>query len=245
MNRALAQTAEDLRACPDLEAFWKRSLTELERFGIPHIFFGAVASPLEVRPERLTSSVFWRSNYPASYFETFGPDTFLDNEETAVHCISHSDIIFWHHSDAREIPPEHQLRTEIERELGFNVGFTVPASHFSPAQYGGFGVSMPYLSADEFPRYWRNSRRRILGLLGLIDAGLRQQHMGGLIGLSAREADVLTWLACGLRPDEIAERLGIGYRTVDKYINRARHKLRATTRDQTVAKALIFNLIRI
>jgi DNA-binding CsgD family transcriptional regulator len=53
----------------------------------------------------------------------------------------------------------------------------------------------------------------------------------------------LAWLAAGLRPDEIADRLVIGYRRVDKYVVIAKEKLRARTRDHAVARAVILGLI--
>lgn len=244
MNRTLAGFSEDLRTAPDLDAFWTRSLEELARYGITGVFYGAVASRHDLDPSRLTPAVFWKSNYPKAFFEAFGEDQFLDNEETAVHCIERSDIIYWHRCEDRDMTPEQRLRTSIERDMGLHVGFSIPTTQFSPSHHGGFGISIPLVSEAEFPSYWRDNRRKIIGLLGMIDTGLRRGHMSDIIGLSGRERDVLTWLACGLRPDEIAERLGIGYRSVDKYVNRARFKLKSTTRDQAVAKALIFNLIR-
>jgi len=46
-----------------------------------------------------------------------------------------------------------------------------------------------------------------------------------------------------LRPKQVAQQMKIGFRTVDKYINSSRKKLKARSRDQAVAKALIFNAI--
>ena len=69
--------------------------------------------------------------------------------------------------------------------------------------------------------------------------------MSDFVGLAPRERDCLKLLAVGLRPEEIANRLGIGFRSVDKYINSARRKLKATTRDQVVVRALMLKLIHL
>jgi DNA-binding CsgD family transcriptional regulator len=56
--------------------------------------------------------------------------------------------------------------------------------------------------------------------------------------LSSREADVLKWLACGLRNDQIALKAGIAEVTVRKHLLSARRKLWASTREQAVAIAI-------
>lgn len=69
------------------------------------------------------------------------------------------------------------------------------------------------------------------------------QKLPRVIGLAPREKETLELLVAGLRPDKIADQMGIGYRTVDKYINSAKRKLHARTRDQAVANALIYKAI--
>lgn len=61
--------------------------------------------------------------------------------------------------------------------------------------------------------------------------------------LALREKETLELLVAGFRPDKIAEHMGIGYRTVDKYINSAKRKLNAKTRDQAIANAIIYNVL--
>ncbi|AOZ71013.1 hypothetical protein LPB142_10475 [Rhodobacter xanthinilyticus] len=63
------------------------------------------------------------------------------------------------------------------------------------------------------------------------------------MGLTPRELDCLSYLAAGLRPAEICFRLGISEKTFEKHIARAKDRLRARTRDQAVAKALILNIV--
>ena len=63
------------------------------------------------------------------------------------------------------------------------------------------------------------------------------------VPLSPRECDVLLWLAKGLRSQRIAERLGIARVTVDMHMSNARKKLKATTREHALAKAIQKGLI--
>lgn len=63
------------------------------------------------------------------------------------------------------------------------------------------------------------------------------------IGLTSREIQCLQWLATGLRNDRIAERAGISVATVRFHLNNARLKLKSTTREQAVARAVAMGLI--
>ena len=56
--------------------------------------------------------------------------------------------------------------------------------------------------------------------------------------LTAKEYDVLNWLACGLRNDQIAFNGNIAEVTVRKHLLSIRKKLGATTREQAIAVAI-------
>ena len=245
MRRELQELSEELRALDNVDAFWSRIHAELQSFGVRSVQFAAMASRREVELGRLTRSLIWRSTHPAEYIEALGGgDEFLDNDLSAQHCVVSSDLIFWHDDQVwATATPQQRRQWAIERDLGLGIGVTVPSSYYVRRQLGGVGIATPDIPRDEFPKYWRRHGRQILAICGILDTGMREQHMGSLVGLSPREQECLTWLAVGLRPDQIADRLRISNKSVDKYIQGAKVKLRASTRDHAVAKALIFNLI--
>ena len=78
--------------------------------------------------------------------------------------------------------------------------------------------------------------RACRSLLRLSGAGVRRRHvvvLGGRLDraeLTVREADVLALLAEGLTNKEIAARLYLSYRTVEKHIERILSKTGATNR---------------
>lgn len=94
-------------------------------------------------------------------------------------------------------------------------------------------------------------------LLGaaLTQTAIVQDYEGGDLGahwhpialdrvtLSPREAEVLKWLAAGLRNDRISERLNISLATVNFHVVSAKKKLGARTREQAVATAILDKLI--
>ncbi|MBL1241838.1 MAG: helix-turn-helix transcriptional regulator [OCS116 cluster bacterium] len=56
--------------------------------------------------------------------------------------------------------------------------------------------------------------------------------------ITAKEKEVFSWLAVGLRNDAIADKLNIAEITVRKHIISARKKLNASTREQALAIAI-------
>lgn len=63
--------------------------------------------------------------------------------------------------------------------------------------------------------------------------------------LTTKERDILTWLACGLRNDQIAFKARIAEVTVRKHLTSIRLKLGATTREQAIAIAVRDGWIRL
>lgn len=244
MDRKLAELADSLRATSDLDAFWARAHAALEDRGVGSIFYGAMSTAREAQIGRYSRSLIWKSSHSHEFFDAFGLDAAVDHDPSVEHCMTRSDVMFWHRdSDWRDTPVPLRTRVSMERDLGLHVGFSVPASYFSPMHIGGIGVSMPEIGISEFDKLWADKGREILAICGILDTGMRQQHLSGVIRLSPREKECLLWLAAGLRPDQIADRLGIGSKSVEKYILSAKVKLKAATRDHAVAKAIIFNVI--
>ncbi len=66
-----------------------------------------------------------------------------------------------------------------------------------------------------------------------------------LPNLSNREKECLLWLTTGLRTKEIAYRLNLKPVSVELYINNAKKKMGANTREQAIAKAITQNLIQL
>ena len=246
MKRSLIELAEDLRTAPNFDAFWNRVTNELRNFGVQSLLYGAYASRAEVDTKRLTRTMIFKSNHPKVFFDTFGLDSALDNDLTSQHCIEKQDVFLWH--DDREwdnATPAQRKRSRIEVDIGLNVGVTLPASLFTPGYCGGVGLSTPSLSLREFDKMWRAKGAEIIAICGLLDGAMREVQLSAVVGLSPREKECLKWLVAGLRPDEIASRLHIGVKSIEKYIASAKVKMKCATRDQAVAKAIIFKLIEL
>lgn len=244
MSVALQALIDDLDTTTNVDDFWARINIELEKYGVNSILYGAIATRSELALGTKTSSLTWKCNHTHEYFDEFGLDNLVDNCFTFEHSLHETSSFVWHDENMwKSAAPEQLQQAYAERDMGLYVGFTLPTTQISPDHYGAIGVSMEGFSPKEFEKMWPEKSAELIQILGLLDTGMRQEHLATHIGLAPREKETMEWLAAGLRPDQIAERMGIGYRTVDKHIVSSKKKLKARTRDQAIARALIFKVI--
>lgn len=245
MRADLIDLAHELRLVTDTEVFWDRIGVESKQFSIGSFLYGAAASRKEIAEKGFSRSLITKNNYPKCYFDASGVDDFLDNDVTCVHALRFSTPLFWDDESCLiDATPEQIALYQDSTDLGFGVGLTISKVAISPGHIGGIGLRAENITSTEFGSLWEAKSVEIMQLLSFFDFSMRRTHLSKMLSLSQREKEVLSWLAGGLRPDQISDRLGIGYRTVDKYVNFSKQKLNASTRDQAVAKALIFNVIQ-
>lgn len=244
MRKSIEEIAREAGTATNLDGLWSLIHEQLQVRGATSALVGVLASKRELDHQRLSRALIWKSSHKPEFFEAFRDEQLFDNDRTAAHCLSQSRLMFWH--DPREwqhASPAQLKRNSIERDLGFSIGFTVPAAHFYPSQVGGIGVSLADVPLCDFDGYWKREGRELVTLCGLLDAGIRGSHMGEFVNLSTRERDCLVWLAVGLRPDRIANKMGVSEKAIEKYVLGARRKLKASTRDHAVAKAILLGVI--
>lgn len=76
-------------------------------------------------------------------------------------------------------------------------------------------------------------------------ANSRRMLASKLYSLTAREIEVLTWVACGKSAWEVGEILHIAKRTVDEHVQTAVRKMGAVNRTHAVALAIRDRIITI
>lgn len=130
-------------------------------------------------------------------------------------------------------------------EFNYGSGITMPSFH-NNKRIGGINVCFPETVSqlNDVPT------DRILELLLVSCTAHERLYVltsknTHAISLTPRQQECLTWLACGLNPQQIAEKIGISHHTVKMHIDSAKERLGATTRIQAVAKALTAGLITI
>ncbi len=145
-------------------------------------------------------------------------------------------------------PPRSARQREMESRFGYGSGVIVPI-HGRSGLFGILSAAAPNQNPPQ-PITWEQ-----LGEVQLI-ATVFHQRVVSLnlpissvfleappVMLSPRERDCLAWAAAGKINRDIGELLGISQRTVKKHVENAMHKLDATTRGQTIARAIALKLI--
>lgn len=238
---------KDILYIHDLDNFWGRINLELKRFGVTSIMYGAIATRSEISLGARTEAMIWKTNHGTEFFTRFctpGRDDSIDNCFTFEHCLNHTWPFIWHDFNMWDGATELQMAHAIAaRDLGLFVGFTLPTTYFNECNYGAVSVSVGDHTPESFYDMWASDKEELFEVLRILDENMRKKYLAQVINLAPREKETLEWLAAGLRPRQVAEKMGIGFRTVDKYINSARKKLKAKSRDQALIKALIFNAI--
>lgn len=161
------------------------------------------------------------------------------------------DAVLWtpFFADPRNRGEDERRRDVVELLLAHGVGcgaslcVAVPGSVYR----GLLSVSGPRdASPEQFDRLFAEIGwiARLAALM-LADIGLGGAVAPGGRRVSHSETLVLSELAAGLRPAQIAQRLGKSERTVRNQIASAQQRLGARTRDHAVALALRFGLIHV
>lgn len=244
MSVALASLSERLRSAPDLETFWGLINRELQNHDVASIFYAALPSRHGFDVHKATRSIFYKSNHPQQYFDAFGADAIVDDDLTAIQSYDSGQPFLWHdESNWTDATPTQMQRANIERDLGLEVGVTIPTPYFAADALGAIGLSTPGIKPKKFDAFWTRHGADILKICSVLDLGMRDRHMSEVILLTPQERECLTWIAVGLRPQQIAFKLSIAKKTVDAHLTSARRKLKSVTLENAVAKAILYNLI--
>jgi len=138
---------------------------------------------------------------------------------------------------------ERQMNWEI-RQLKANGSFFVSQATPKP----GVTSMISFITDASGAQYgqWIVSHGRHLRMLATT-AHVRLMELSGIAvansPLTARERDVLRWLAEGHRVDRIAEKMGLSNRTIEAHLASARQRLGAKTREQALVLAVRMGLL--
>ena len=144
--------------------------------------------------------------------------------------------------------PQGGAMAEIARLLegsGISTGATIPVDVGAAGCRAGLAISSaPGMDIDGFDaRFAENGWLLRLAALSLGQA-LGDTLLARIrVSLSTSEQIVLKALAQGMRPREIAERLGKSEHTIRNQIVSAQQRLGANTKEQAIATALRFGLL--
>ncbi|MCP4526124.1 MAG: hypothetical protein GY833_09470 [Aestuariibacter sp.] len=223
------------------DILWDRMLEELKPYGLGEILYTFSTFPNHGSIHDFARGAYLKTNYPEEYQEA--KNNFIDDPFWDI-CVFENQTVLWSNTSlVEDLPPEQKASVDIDWDFNIMTGVAL-SSRFNNGHGGvAIGLHAPNMSWVEFDKIWAEHEVAITDLAAAFDICMREDHIDGIYPLSAREKECLLWLSSGLRPQQIAYRLDISPKTVEKHIASARSKLGADTVAQAVAKSLIFGLI--
>lgn len=237
--RLMADAVDDFRQAAGLDELWARLHRHLAGFGVTGVLYGAEAFPSAGRDHDIMLSSCDRSYMDAKLSGgLYASDAFVRAARKEAAPILWSDT-----SRLNQLTPAAKRSLDLDWDYGVTTGVTLPMRFNKGLGVCGFGLHAANLPWGEFDRIWQENADIISSIAHACDIRLREEHACDLLALAPRERECLLWLAAGLRPQQIAHRLGTHAKTVEKQIESARRKLHATTTIQAVAAALVYGVI--
>lgn len=237
--RLIQDAAEDFRQAAGKDDLWARLNHQLGHFAITGSLYGAEAMPGPDQQALILLDSFTPGFVQAKLDEgLFYTDLFVQV------ALTEPAPILW--SDSSRFP---DLSAEAKRSLDMDWDFAITTGVTIPIRFaGGLGSAAHGCHADglswlEFDRVWTEHGDTIIAIVNAFDVALRRDHVGEVFPLTPQERECLLWLAAGLPQKQIADRLNLTDKQVEKRLAQARRKLKAVTTTQAVANALIFGLI--
>ncbi len=237
--RIMADAAADFAAATGKDDLWALLHRHLDRFGVGRILYGA-----EATPHAGGKHDFMLSSYDPGFLSAKIDQGLFDSDEYVRASRVETQPILWSETERLE-DLQGAARRSLDLDWDYRVltGVTLPLPFADGLGRAGIGLHAPDMVWVDFDRQWDEHQRTIRTIVGAFDVTFRQSHAREMLSLSPRERECLLWLIAGQRHQQIAYRLGIHEKTVEKQIQSARRRLKAATVAQAVAIALAYRLL--
>lgn len=240
MSKPVIDFYDAIKTAPSRGAFFNIFAKALIPFGV-NDFSYVFLCPIDARHRPDAKDIIF-TTYTAAMLQQLGGTQGFSDDLTRLRAQKGLDTVWTDDSLWETATPPQMVQYGLEREAGLENGYTHVLDRFGQMT-ASIALRMDGLTRTEFEKSWPEISEILLPITQIMHSHFAKDHMPKYFNLSLREQDVLSWLAMGLRPEEIADKLKIGYRSVDKYIVSAKEKLGAKSRDHAVARALSLGLL--
>ncbi len=226
----------DLAITPEPGRELRQSLEQLcAEFGLDHAAYAGFNPVDNSIHGVVTYPDAWKLHYVEQAFETIDP--------TLAAAATSTSVIDWHRLKPTD-DFQRVFRDAAEFGIG-STGLTIPVR----GAYGDSGAFSVVRKCSEAE--WKQQRAEIISGLQMRAANFHDRIMrqGRSMffmrqpNLSAREKEVLQWVAAGKSQTDIGTILSISTRTVEVHLRSAREKLGALTTSHAVARAIGMEII--
>lgn len=237
-----------LKNADSVEQRWASLSHILAEIGIDQVNYGFFDRKAA---ELMSAPVNFLSTMRPDWIEFYG-DNRLDLSDPHVSRVRNGNLdpYLWGEDTLKSLESRVERNvTELAREAGLRSQLQVilPDSNGSLNPVAGMALGSS-LSEREYRSAIKGREAMLVTIAHLFhhcSIGEVKRISDGVRPLSPRERDCLRYAAEGLRGDAVAHRLGLARVTIDMHLKRARKKLGASTLAEAVAKAIVYQEIRI
>ena len=232
----------------DVQDHWDTLVTFMDRHGADVINYAVLNT---LTDERDVARVTQFSNMDPTWIEYY-LDQKMDMDDPHVHYLRECNHDPYRFDEAAVRRLSDQRGREVllmAADAGLKSQLSVIAADPKGARdpIGGMTIGSSLRSPDYFSAI--SGKEDMLLSAALLFHNhcigeIRREQVGAR-SLTARERDVMAYVALGLRTARIGERMGLADVTVEMHLRNARQKLRAATTSQAVARAMIFKEIEL
>lgn len=169
-EQCISRSALELIDSLDATDCWDACVSQLDALGINSVLYGYVTSRLDIERVGMTDACFYKTNHNPEWINQLEDNKLLDFDLTAELIADEFKEVPWFHESLWEQATAEQLeQSEIERELGMQVGISVQLEGFSDSPVmAGVGLCMRPVSVKEFDSYWQHHRAEVLDLCDVV-----------------------------------------------------------------------------
>lgn len=246
------------------DALWALLQQELNRFQIKHVTYGCCFSTMVMNQKKSNLHYqyeteksgggayaqgfpgFIKTSHDSGYLDCLSRGYNLSDDYMAMHCMTSSDPIFRHRTQAwlHKANERQRIFFDAIQSLGLGVGVTIPLRF---DRYGLSVLGLTYQgSADAFEAMWSTHEQTIFNIIQLFDQATRQHSDNSYYQLSDDQIQLLQWMQVHGRASLAADEVygdAITSQAKHKRIKKLKEMLHVTQDVHLVLKAQAFRLI--
>ncbi len=229
-------TIDRLTDITELDGLADMLSSAFSTYGVDHFIVAGLPNPTE-RFEKMVMLKHWS----AEWFDVYMKEDYVIDDPVVRLCRSSVTPFEWTEApfDAEREPRALELMNRA-RDFGLRRGFSIPVHSMN-------GLDACFSVSGAKPEFDSGARAALHLVAVYAFEKVRRLSLPKPrpSPLTARETEVLTWIASGKSHGDIAEILGITERTVTAHAVRATDKLGASNRTHACVRAMLANYISV
>ena len=190
------------------------------------------------------------SNHEESYLNAYLGKRLFFGSPVFIWALLNTGAKIWPDTDSaqinRNLTPEYRRVIELNAQYGLNAGVTISFPKTAPNTHAALAISArPGMTKLELESIWKKHSVEINALCSVFHnvVALSPPPREFKRNLTDHQLKTLKLAANGLKAVDIAKKMNVSTKTVEKHLSEARTRLGVRTTNEAVMKATLLNLI--